>query len=119
MVGVRDGRTVANAGVVRFRGSRRAVTGINIDLEVIPSQTQKGSFFQRVNPVVTCANGLKYSLASAATYQVLDASAGTVQRDGRFTFLSTKDIPVRVTYASWKVDYTIRYSTVQSMKKTR
>jgi hypothetical protein len=124
---VKDGAHTASDWTKRIRFALRALFGsaddaiqkINVELEVFPSQTQKGVFFQRVNPVVTCANGLKYSLASAATYQVLDASAGTVQRDGRFAFLSTKDIPVRVTYASWKVDYTIRYRTVQSMKKTR
>ena len=59
---------------------------MEIHTEVIPSQSRVGLFFLRINPIVTTQNGIKYSLAEAAVYSLENADAGTILKDGRFSF---------------------------------
>ncbi len=87
-----------------------------INLEVIPSAPSAGIYYQRLNTVAETENGLLYSLASAATYQLQNQSDGQIKSDGRFEFNSTKDLKVRITYPDLDTVYTISYNTVQGLK---
>ncbi|MGN8226335.1 alpha/beta hydrolase [Gracilimonas sp. BCB1] len=48
---------------------------MEVVLECIPSQSTRGLYFRRLNPIVTLSNGVKYSLAHTATYSVVNGEA--------------------------------------------
>ena len=84
-------------------------------LEVIPSQTRPGVYFQRINTVSETVSGVKFSLGAAAQYSVTN-NAGSVGNDGRFEFTGTNDLKIRIQYPGLDTVYTVSYSTVQSFK---
>lgn len=87
-----------------------------INLEVIPSSSSPGLYYQRLNTVAETEGGLMYSLASAAAYQLQNPSDGQIKSDGRFEFNFTKDLKVRITYPGLDTVYTVSYSGVQNLK---
>lgn len=87
----------------------------DIKLEVIPSQTRPGVYFQRVNTVTETISGVKFSLGAAAKYSVTN-NAGTVGNDGRFEFSGTTDLKMRIQYPGLDTIYTVSWSKVDSYK---
>lgn len=70
---------------------------IEILLECIPSFTQQGVKFRRMNPVITTSNGLKYSLAHTADYTLQSGSA-ELGTEGSFINDPLTEVQVLVEY---------------------
>jgi hypothetical protein len=87
-----------------------------VKLEVIKSFTRP-VWFLRLNPVVEMDNGLKYSLAQFAQYELLNPSDGAVNYDGSFRFHAEKDLHVNVKYKHLSKSMTISYQEVESRKR--
>lgn len=75
-------------------------TTYNIFVECIPSAVTQGLVFQRLNPVVTFENGIKYSLTTEARYEIVSGN-GQVTTDGRFEVSANGSMTVRVSYGGW------------------
>lgn len=71
---------------------------MEVEIEVIPSQSSPGKKFTRLNPIVNCKSGLKYSLAYEANYEVLNPEAGKVYEEGRFELFGKDNLEVMVSY---------------------
>lgn len=89
----------------------------DIEIEVIKSQSRAGVFYQRINPIVTLNNGVKYSLADQATYTLKNKNNGELKADGRFKFNSENDLEVTVSYKGLKKEVKIKYLDIQKLKK--
>ncbi|SMD31940.1 Predicted hydrolase of the alpha/beta superfamily [Reichenbachiella faecimaris] len=82
-----------------FAGTKpHTITKMEVEIEIIPSQSTPGKKFTRLNPVVTCKDGLKYSLAYEAKYEVINPEAGRVYEEGRFELYGSENLEVLVTY---------------------
>lgn len=86
----------------------QTISKLIVEIEVIPSQSVPGKKFTRLNPIVTCRSGLKYSLAYEATYEVLNPSAGKVYEEGRFELFGDENLDVLVTYKQFTKKVKIR-----------
>ncbi len=73
--------------------------------ECIPSQSIVGLTFQRLNPIVTFKNGVRHSLSTSASYQVIGGD-GEVLEDGRFDVLGGSMV-VEVSFADWSEHVTL------------
>jgi hypothetical protein len=62
-------------------------------------------------------NGLKYSLAQFAQYELLNPSDGVVNYDGSFRFNTDRDLQVNVKYKHLSMPVTISYQEVESRKR--
>ncbi|MDT7833192.1 alpha/beta hydrolase-fold protein [Flavobacteriaceae bacterium S356] len=89
----------------------------NIEIEVIKSTSRKGVFYQRINPIVTLTNGVKYSLADQATYILKNKKDGKLAADGRFAFDGQNDLSIVVSYKGFKEEIIIKYLDIQKLKK--
>lgn len=87
----------------------------DIKLEVIPSQSRPGVYFQRINTITETKSGVKFSLGAAASYSVTN-NAGTVGNDGRFEFSGTADLKIKIQYPGLDTVYTVDYDKVQSFR---
>ncbi len=85
-------------------------------VEVIPSQSRKNVYFQRLNPIVTLSNGVKYSLANQAKYKLLNPEDGKIFKDGRFEFYTGKNLEVKVNYLNLENSLTIDFTAVEGQK---
>lgn len=81
---------------------------MNVEIEIIPSKSNPEKKFTRLNPVIVCKDGLKYSLAYEANYKVANPSAGKVYEDGRFELYGEDNLEVEVTYQSFNKKVKIR-----------
>ncbi len=103
--------------LIFFQGkASTAITEFTVELEVIKSVTRP-VYFLRLNPVLELDNGLKYSLAQFADYELLNPSDGVVNYDGSFRFNSNKDLHVNVTYQNLSNELTISYQEVEDRKR--
>lgn len=103
--------------LIFFQG--KAATTIadwNVKIEVIKSVTRP-VWFLRLNPVVEMDNGLKYSLAQFAEYELLNPADGVVNYDGSFRFNSNKDLRVNVKCKDLSNLVTISYQEVEDRKR--
>ena len=101
---------LAFAGIRPFK-----IKNWRIETEVIPSQSQKGKYYLRLNPIATCTNGAKYSLATTAKYELLNIEDGKVHSDGRFSFKSNKDLEVKVTHEQREKKVKVSYKKVNRL----
>lgn len=101
-----------------FAGAKEpAIKKMSVEIEVIPSQSRKGIYYQRINPIMTCKSGLKYSLAQKAVYTILNSESGKVKPDGRFSFTGTDNLQVFVKYGDFEKKITLNYKRIQKLKK--
>lgn len=91
----------------------------NITTEVIPSQSVRERFFLRLNPIIEFENGLKYSLSTSATYQVVNGDEGVINADGSFGFKTNSDLQVNISYKGEQKNITVVYSDIQKQKEQR
>lgn len=85
-------------------------------VEVIPSQSRKNIYFQRLNPIITLSNGVKFSLANQAKYTLLNSEDGKILDDGRFEFHTGKDLEVEIIYKTLKNSITIDFANTERQK---
>lgn len=104
--------------ILVFAGKRKAVIkDWNIEVEVIKSKSRPGVFYQRINPIVTLSNGVKYSLANQAIYILKNKKDGSLAEDGRFKFNNQNDLKVLISYKNLKKEVIIKYQEIQTLKK--
>lgn len=105
--------------IVLFAGKKQAsIATWNIEIEVIKSTSKFGVYYQRMNPIVTLSNGVKYSLASEASYTLQNKQDGELSTDGRFKFLGEKDLKVIVSYKELKKEIILKYKEIEAQKKS-
>ena len=85
---------------------------MDVEIEIIPSQSVPGKKFTRLNPIVTCKNGLMYSLAYEANYEVINPEAGKVYEEGRFELSGGDNLEILVTYKEFSKKVKIRAKLV-------
>lgn len=103
--------------LIFFQGKApTAIVEMTVEVEVIKSVTRP-VYFLRLNPVLEMDNGLKYSLAQFAQYELLNPDDGVVNYDGSFRFNSNKDLRVNVKYQHLTKLVTIGYQTVEDRKR--
>ncbi len=90
-----------------------SIASWNIEIEVIASAATAGRFFLRMNPIVMLQSGLRYSLATEASYYLVNQNDGTLASDGRFEFRSTNDLTVDVSYKHLHKRVVISYADIQ------
>lgn len=75
-------------------------------LECIPSQSTPGRKFRRMNPVITMSNGVKFSLAQNATYEL---KSGETQLGSEGSLLNNPDLEseIVITYKQFSDTVTI------------
>ncbi len=104
--------------LIFFHGkTATTISDLTVKLEVIKSFTRPGVWFLRLNPVVEMDNGLKYSLAQFAQYELLNPADGVVNYDGSFRFNADKDLQVNVKYQHLSKPVKISYQEVESRKR--
>lgn len=92
-----------------FAGKKTHVPSkMTVEIEIIPSKSNPQKKFTRLNPVISCKDGLKYSLAYEAHYEVANLSAGKVYEDGRFELYGGENLEVIVTYLDFSKKVKIR-----------
>ncbi len=79
---------------------------LNVILECIDSSSTPGLRFRRMNPVITLSNGVKYSLAHAASYTLVEGD-GLLGSEGSFNNDSGEELAVMVNYKSFSNEVTI------------
>jgi predicted alpha/beta superfamily hydrolase len=115
---IRDWKKRLSYPILIFAGKEKAsIQSWNIEIEVIKSNSRPGVFYQRVNPIVTLSNGLKYSLADQANYNLQNKEDGQIMSDGRFKFTRQKDLKIIVSYQQLKKEIKIPYQKIQVLKK--
>jgi predicted alpha/beta superfamily hydrolase len=82
-----------------LNGAPEEVKDYEVIKECIPSQSTAGLVFQRLNPIVTFTNGIRYSLSTSATFQVVSGD-GVVLEDGRFD-AKGGSMTVEVSHGNW------------------
>lgn len=92
------------------------IDSIDVITEVIPS-TSGDKHFLRLNPIVNRADGLKYSLASKATYELLDSESGEIRYEGSFMIKQNYDMKVRISYKDWSEEITIVNEEIRKRMK--
>jgi len=104
--------------ILVFAGKQKAtIKDWDIEVEVIKSKSRKGVFYQRINPIVTLSNGVKYSLADQASYTLKNKNDGKLAADGRFVFNGQNDLSIIVSYKDFKKEVSVKYQRVQALKK--
>jgi len=88
-----------------LNGAPEEVKAFDLIKECIPSQSTPGLTFQRLNPIVTFTNGIKYSLSTSASFQVVDGG-GEVLEDGRFN-AKGGSMTVEVSFGDWSEHVTL------------
>lgn len=115
---IKDWRKRLSFPILIFVGKQEAlVKNWDIEVEVIKSKSRYGVFYQRINPIVTLSNGVKYSLANQAKYTLKNVKDGELQSDGRFIFKGTEDLLVSITYKDLQEDIIIKYQDIQRLRK--
>ena len=89
----------------------------HIETEVIKSQSREGVYYLRLNPIVKLSNGLTYSLATEAVYNLINKQDGHIYRDGRFEFTNTNDLEIEVSYQNLKKTVVLKYKKIAKMMK--
>jgi enterochelin esterase-like enzyme len=103
--------------LILFAGATdNRISTFEIKIEVIPSATSKKHYL-RINPIVTREDGVKYSLATQASYEVMNPGSGQVNEDGSFEFINNSDLKVRVSFQDWKEEIIILYSDIRARMK--
>ncbi|WP_422359029.1 alpha/beta hydrolase [Reichenbachiella sp.] len=96
-----------------FAGKKSHIPSkMTVEIEVIPSKSNPQNKFTRLNPIISCKDGLRYSLAYEANYEVLNPSAGEVHEDGRFELYGNENLEVEVSYLSFSKKVKIRSKLV-------
>ncbi|WP_420581717.1 alpha/beta hydrolase [Reichenbachiella sp.] len=104
-----DVRQRVHMPLMVFAGAKSHIPSkMNVEIEIIPSKSNAQKRFTRLNPVITCKDGLKYSLAYEANYEVTNPSAGKVYEDGRFELYGGENLEVIVTYLDFSKKVKIR-----------
>lgn len=100
-----------------FAGTKEAIAKkMSVEIEVIPSQSKKSVYYQRLNPIITCGSGLEYSLVQKATYTVLNPESGEIKSDGRFRFKGLENMQVLVKYGAFEKKIILKYRQIQKLK---
>ena len=104
--------------LILFAGSSTniKISSYEVKVEVIPSATSKKHYL-RINPVVTREDGVMYSLATQAGYEIMNPDSGTVNPDGSFEFTNNSDLKVKVSFQDWEEEITILYSDIRAKMK--
>lgn len=87
---------------------------MEVKVEVIKS-ANSNRFYQRLNPVVSMANGFRYSLNRFATFEIISGE-GEVTEDGRFE-LTGGHLKVRVGYQDKNKEVELKRSDINSIKE--
>ena len=72
---------------------------LELNVHCIPSQNNAMNFFQRLNPVVTLKNGIKYSALGQISYKIVKGKAD-INPDG--SYISNGDFKVKYEYGDLK-----------------
>ncbi len=101
-----------------FAGTNRnsKIVDWHIKIEVIQSAQNPSRYFQRINPIISLENGVQYSAANQATYQLLNHASGRLSRDGAFTFMGSEDLKVQIKYQHLVENITISYKQIHQQK---
>ncbi|MFN1835391.1 alpha/beta hydrolase [Balneola sp. MJW-20] len=90
-----------------FYGTSEALpSSMEVLLECIPSFTQSGLKFRRMNPVITTTNAVKYSLAHAASY-TLKVGSAELGTEGSFLNDPATEVRVQVDYLDFSEEVVI------------
>ncbi len=81
-------------------GRTSGAAAYQLAIECIPSQSNPGLHFQRINPTATFDDGITYSLTTEAKYEKLRGQ-GEITSDGRFIVKSEEGMLVKVSYSNW------------------
>ena len=81
---------------------------MKVEVEFIPSLSSN-RMYRRINPVITCSNGIRFSAVTQASYILLNPEAGTIEKDGRFEFSGKKNLKVQVKYEAFEESLTIKF----------
>lgn len=88
-----------------LNGPPTEVKQYDVVVECIPSQSMAGVTFQRINPIVTFTNGIRYSLSTSASYQIV-SGAGEVLADGQFD-VQAGAMEVEISLGAWSEHLTV------------
>lgn len=104
--------------VILFASEKKGhIQNWKVAVEVIKSQSRQGIFYQRINPILILDNGVRYSLADQATFEVLNKEDGKVLSDGRFQFLTQQNLKIKISYKHLQKIITVNYKEIQSKKE--
>ncbi len=78
---------------------------VNVLIECIPSQSNPGRTFQRINPVASFDEGIQYSLTTECNYEIIQGE-GVVQKDGQFA-VDGSNLTVDISYKAWSDQLTL------------
>ena len=86
-----------------------------VQQEMIKSEVS-GKVYPRLNPIITFSNGLKCSISYAASFTLMNAADGTVNKDGSFLFINPVDLKVKITYQGEEKIITIPFNEAAQIK---
>ncbi|MBV6646677.1 MAG: esterase family protein [Cyclobacteriaceae bacterium] len=75
---------------------------MKVELEYIESQKDPGSYFKRINPVITLKNKMKFSACLAADFHIRNTADSLVSASGQFIFGDMRKLEVEVAYQNLK-----------------
>lgn len=110
------GTRVHNA-LLLFAGNDPGDSEWEVEIEVIKSQSRSNVFYQRLNPVIRYQNGLTFSLALAANYELQNPKDGELGEDGSFKFINPEDLEVIVSYKGESKRLKISYKEIERRKR--
>lgn len=114
---IRDWKKRISFPILIYAGKKKSdINDWHIEVEVIKSTSRPGVFYQRINPIVTLSNGVKFSLANQAKYVLKNKSDGQLADDGRFIFNTTNNLKVNVSYGELNKEILIKYQDIQRLK---
>jgi len=103
--------------LIVFAGNKNLTPkDMKIEIEVIKSSSSN-SYFQRINPIIHLENGLIFSAANQATYELINIADGFIKSDGRFSFSKKKNLKIKITYKNLIKNIVINYSKIENQKK--
>ena len=104
--------------LILFAGidSNESIKDWKVEIEIIQSAQSHNTYFQRINPIIELHNGVKYSVATQASYVLLNDEDGSIEKDGRFKFNGQNDLKTRISYKGLVKEFSIQYDWVQSQK---
>ncbi len=80
-------------------GPPEGPSSYQIEVECIRSQNPNIGFYQRINPIVSFSNGVKYSLSTSAGFTIIEGD-GELLQDGRFD-VAGASMTIEVRHSEW------------------
>lgn len=82
-----------------LQGAASGSSTYHVEVECIRSQNPAVGFYQRINPIITFSDGVKYSLSTSADFSIVEGD-GEILNDGRFK-VSGASMTIEVRHNNW------------------